>query len=118
MNSARHSGHSPGSGNRCSQEASIDVHAHYYPEAYLDLIARVGGAHGAEFVDLNGLRALKVCPLNTGPLHSRFIDLDQRIEMMDRQGVGVQALSLTQPMVYWADERFSEKMSVSYNDSL
>ena len=101
-----------------SRNASVDVHAHYFSQSYLDLIAREGGAYGAEFIDHNGVSALKVGPLYTGPLAPRFIDLDLRIEAMDKQGVAVQALSLTQPMVYWADDSFSEKMSVAYNDSL
>ncbi|MCL4186894.1 MAG: amidohydrolase family protein [Rhodobacteraceae bacterium] len=101
-----------------ARNAAIDIHAHFFPEAYLDLIAREGGAHGAEFVDHHGTRALRVGTLFTGPLAPRFIDLDLRIEAMDRQGVEAQALSLTQPMVYWADDALSERLAVVYNDGL
>lgn len=100
------------------RRSAIDIHAHYFADSYLDLIAREGGAHGAQFVDHHGTRALKVGALYTGPISDRFVDLDLRIEAMDRQGVTAQALSLTQPMVYWADDAFSEKMSVTYNDAL
>ena len=37
---------------------------------------------------------------------------------MDEQGVAVQALSLTQPMVYWADRALSEKLTVAFNHAL
>jgi aminocarboxymuconate-semialdehyde decarboxylase len=98
--------------------AAIDIHAHYFAASYLDLVAREGAAYGAEFLDLNGTRALKVGALFTGPISPHFVDLDLRIAAMDQQGVSAQALSLTQPMVYWANEAFSEKLSVTYNDAL
>jgi aminocarboxymuconate-semialdehyde decarboxylase len=36
---------------------------------------------------------------------------------MDAQGVAVQALSLTGPMVYWADGEFSHKLAMTWNDA-
>ena len=37
---------------------------------------------------------------------------------MDRQGVAAQALSLTQPMVYWASDDLSRRLSAVFNDAL
>jgi aminocarboxymuconate-semialdehyde decarboxylase len=96
----------------------IDVHAHYYPQPYLDLIAAEGTQFGA-VTDIGPHGAtVKVGPLATGPIRPRFIDLDQRIEAMNQQGVSIQALSLTQPMVYWAGDVLSRRLSVAFNDSL
>jgi len=36
---------------------------------------------------------------------------------MDSQGVGVQALSLTQPMVYLPDANFSHRLAMTWNDA-
>ena len=46
----------------------------------------------------------------------KFIDLKLRIADMDQQGIAVQAVSLTSPMVYWGDEDFSHKLSRAWND--
>jgi aminocarboxymuconate-semialdehyde decarboxylase len=37
---------------------------------------------------------------------------------MDRQGVEVHVLSLTQPMVYWADDDLGLRLSVAFNDAV
>ena len=36
---------------------------------------------------------------------------------MDEQGVGVQALSLTAPMVYWAPTDLARRLCEAYNDA-
>src|SRR5262249_27229048 len=40
----------------------------------------------------------------------------QRLADMDAQGVAVQALSLSNPMVYWGDGEFSLKLAAAWND--
>jgi aminocarboxymuconate-semialdehyde decarboxylase len=99
-------------------KVGIDIHAHYYPQSYIDLIAAEGGQFGAVTDTGPHGVSMKVGPLATGPIRPRFFDLDARIEAMDRQGVDVQALSLTQPMVYWAGDALSHRLSVAFNDSL
>ncbi|MFQ5796729.1 MAG: amidohydrolase, partial [Candidatus Bipolaricaulia bacterium] len=66
----------------------IDIHAHYYPETYLKLIAEEGSRYGASFstADERG-PVIKVGPLQAGPLERKFIDLDLRLAEMDMQGV-------------------------------
>ena len=97
----------------------IDIHAHYYPESFIRLMADEGASAGAK-VTRSGDKGpvLEVGILRAGPLERKFIDLDLRIAEMDAQGVAVQALSLTQPMVYWADRALSEKLTVAFNDAL
>jgi len=46
----------------------------------------------------------------------KFIDLPQRLAEMGLQGVAMQALSLTAPMVYWADGATSQKLACAWND--
>ncbi|MFN0306229.1 MAG: amidohydrolase family protein [Burkholderiales bacterium] len=97
----------------------IDIHAHFYPESYLRIIRNEGGRLGAEsrMVDGKG-PMLKVGDILTQPLERRFTDLDARIETMDRQGVKVHVLSLSLPMVEWADREIGLKLSIAVNDAL
>lgn len=96
----------------------IDIHAHYYPETYLRMIEAEGGPFGAHFERTKQGSKVRVGPLFAGPIASRFIDLDERLQAMDDQGVGMQALSLTQPMVYWATGELSRRLSAVFNDAL
>ena len=98
---------------------TIDTHAHYFPQSYIDLIARHGHRCGASVVEANGATFIQVgLLLRTGPITRAFIDLDERLKLMDAQGVGMHALSLTQPMVYWADDDLSMQLCVAYNDAI
>jgi aminocarboxymuconate-semialdehyde decarboxylase len=95
----------------------IDIHAHYYPQAYLDLIAEEGKRFKADY-RMTGEGFYLSSPAGSiGPLPTKFIDLKQRLADMDEQGVSVQALSLTTPMVNWADADFSLKLARAWNDA-
>jgi aminocarboxymuconate-semialdehyde decarboxylase len=104
---------------------SVDIHAHYFPEAYLNLFNEDGRRFGAESNITSDGFYFKV-PAAIGvtspgspsaPLAAKFIDLKQRIAAMDQQGVSVQALSLTSPMVYWGDAEFDHKLATAWNDA-
>lgn len=98
---------------------TIDTHAHYFPQSYIDLVAKYGNRVGASVVEANGATFIQVgLNLRTGPITRTFIDLDERIKLMDTQGVGMHALSLTQPMVYWADDDLGVQLCVAYNDAI
>jgi aminocarboxymuconate-semialdehyde decarboxylase len=98
---------------------TIDTHAHYFPQSYIDLIARHGGRVGASVIEANGATFIQVgLNLRTGPITRTFIDLDARLKLMDAQGVGMHALSLTQPMVYWADDDLGAQLCVAYNNAI
>jgi aminocarboxymuconate-semialdehyde decarboxylase len=99
---------------------TIDTHAHYFPQTYIDLIARHGNRVGATVSEANGATFIQVgLSLRTGPITRTFIDLDERLKIMDAQGVGMHALSLTQPMVYWADDDLGvQLLCVAYNDAI
>ena len=99
---------------------TIDTHAHYFPESYIKLIADHGKRVGATITtDSSGVTFIQVgLHLRTGPITRRFIDIDERLKEMDRQGVKMHALSLTQPMVYWADDDLGMKLCVAFNDAI
>jgi len=94
----------------------IDIHAHYFPQTYLDLFNSEGQRYNTEFRMTEKGFFFKTPAESNGPLPAKFIDLKQRLADMDAQGVAVQALSLTGPMVYWAEGEFSQKLAMTWND--
>ena len=98
---------------------AIDIHAHYYPETFLRLLEKKGGpfAAGCDWSNPKGPR-MKVGSYLSIPLDRQFIDLDARLEAMEAQKVKVQVLSLTLPMVYWADRDLTQQLCWAFNDAL
>ena len=97
---------------------AIDVHAHWYPRAFLQLLASEGPAHGLEWRDTPHGPQFAIRSVTTGPAGPRFVDLDARLAAMDEQQVAVHALSLSQPMVYWAGRELGQRLSAVFNDEL
>jgi aminocarboxymuconate-semialdehyde decarboxylase len=95
---------------------AIDIHAHYFPQTYFDLFNSEAQRNNAEFRMTEQGFYFKTPVESSGPLPAKFIDLKQRLADMDAQGVAVHALSLTGPMVYWADGEFSHKLAMTWND--
>lgn len=96
---------------------AIDIHAHWYPPEWAELVEREGEANGAKIgrnqrgyitVGLPGIGAV---------LQQHYIDIPSRLERMDKAGVAMHALSLTQPMVYWAPPAFGLKLAQAFNDA-
>lgn len=98
---------------------AIDIHAHYFPERYLDLIARAGAAFGAR-IDRSDAKgpAIVMRGSRTPPLDATYWDLDRRRRVMDTHGVRVHLLSLTVPMVYFADGELGQRLAEAVNDSM
>lgn len=97
---------------------NIDIHAHFFPETFLGLVA----ADGAEFgvtCDLgNAGGPVIVTDGQRGPvLERRFIDIAARLDSMDEQGVDVHAMSLTLPMIYWAGPDLAQRLAEAFNDA-
>src|SRR5690242_9989235 len=98
---------------------AIDVHAHYFPRSLLDLIEKYGPGCGFEFKMVEGKGPqFKHGHLVTGPVGPKFVELGARLEAMDEQGVQAHALSLSQPMVYWAQGDLARRVTETYNDAL
>jgi len=98
---------------------AVDIHCHYFPETYLNIFNEDGKRFNAEYrmTDQGFYHKAPNNPNVTGPLATKFIDLKQRIADMDRQGIAVQALSLTAPMVYWGDAELDHKLATVWNDA-
>jgi aminocarboxymuconate-semialdehyde decarboxylase len=96
----------------------VDIHAHWFPQTWLDELHRRGMAHGLQWEGTPQGPRFWHGHLSTGPVGARFIDLQARLEAMKEQGVSVQALSLSQPMVYWAGREDGYALASLYNDCL
>jgi aminocarboxymuconate-semialdehyde decarboxylase len=95
----------------------VDIHAHFFPQAYLDVIAEEGPRFDVEYRAAEEGFYIKTDARFQGPLPYRAVDLKKRIADMDAQGTAVQAMSLTGPMAHWGDEGVSHKLSRSWNDA-
>lgn len=104
------------SASAASGVPAIDIHAHYYPQSYFDVIEAEGGRFNAEFKTDGQTFSFKTPAGSNGGLPLKFIDVEQRLAEMDAEGVAVHALSLTTPMVYWADGATSHKLAAAWND--
>ncbi len=98
---------------------AIDVHSHFFPERFLRLIETEGAGAGAR-LDRSDPRGVSIVVngVATAPLGPAYWDLDLRRKAMDRTGVAVQALSLTQPMVYFARGDLGRRLAAAFNDAL
>jgi aminocarboxymuconate-semialdehyde decarboxylase len=94
----------------------VDPHAHWFPEAWLKLVAAEGAPFGVQ-ITRDGANWRLVSPKLTVTLTPEYFDLDQRLQRMNGQGVDVQAMSLTNPMVDWAPPDLGLKLAQSFNDA-
>ena len=95
---------------------TIDIHAHYYPRPYLDLIAAEGQRFNATYRMTETGFSFDTPGGAGASMPMKFIDLGERLAEMDRARVDVQVLSLSQPMVYWADADLSHRLARAWND--
>ena len=95
---------------------TVDIHAHWYPEAWLALFAKDGAKEGAA-LERSGNRFLLRAKHITNAFDERFVVVDERVKAMDARGIDLHALSLTTPMVYWASPPLGLALSQAFNDA-
>ncbi len=97
---------------------AIDVHAHFFPEGFLKDLAEAGSPPTFQ-VDLSDPARPAVRRGSSGfTLDPTYWDLDKRIQRMNEQGVQLQALSLTLPMVHWATPERGARLARIVNDAM
>src|SRR4051812_10640697 len=98
----------------------IDAHAHWYPREFVALMEKEGPANGARMgKDNAGNPVVLSVPgaTQTSAMRRNMTDLDLIIKEMDERGVDTYALSMTNPMVYWAPPQFALRLSQAVNDA-
>jgi aminocarboxymuconate-semialdehyde decarboxylase len=95
----------------------IDVHAHWYPPEWLALMEKEGDANGAKMSrNARGLLVATIPGLSV-TFQPQYTDIATRLAAMDKAGVAMHALSLTQPMAFWAPPAFGLRLCQTYNDA-
>lgn len=94
----------------------IDIHTHYYPEAYFQKIRDTPSDFsfdkdptGRTIIKFRGARFFGIQPPMTDPL--------KRLEDMDRVGIDVEVVSLSTPNVFFADARRQGEVARMVNDA-
>lgn len=98
----------------------IDAHVHWYPRAFVDLMVRQGPAHGAVMSeDADGNPVVVAVPDCTqkSVMRKSMTSLDDIIADMDGRSVDTYALSMTNPLVYWAPPGFGLELAAAHNDA-
>jgi len=97
---------------------TVDIHAHFFPQAYLRLIEEEGESSGIALRrGPSGAVSITAGVATFGPLGPAFYDPEIRLKRMDKQKVGMQALSLTAPMTYLAAGPLGVKLARVWNDA-
>ena len=98
---------------------AIDAHAHWFPEEWINLLEREGAANGAIVsTDKHGLRMVDGPKLPFKQAFPRdMTELPIILQNMETARIDLRILSLTNPMVYWAPDGFSLKLSQTFNDA-
>lgn len=100
-----------------SRLAKIDIHNHYYPETYFQMIRDLAGDDytfdtdptGTTIIEFRGARFFGIQPPMT--------DVSLRLEAMDRAGIDVQVLSVSVPNVYFAGIDDEPRIARGINDA-
>jgi aminocarboxymuconate-semialdehyde decarboxylase len=95
---------------------TVDIHAHWYPQEWLNVFERDGAKEGASLERRDGKYHLKAKHI-TNAFDERFVVVAERIAEMDKRRVDLHCLSLTTPMVYWASPGFGLALSQAFNDA-
>src|ERR1700693_1860530 len=82
----------------------IDIHAHYYPVEYLELLDSFGGSETGTAISRN-------CFANQLPG-----DLEFRFRVMEEAGIDMQVLSVPPQFPYFADEQHGVQAARLAND--
>jgi aminocarboxymuconate-semialdehyde decarboxylase len=95
----------------------IDIHAHFYPQAYLDLLQECGYPPDTVYSTADS-RNPEAPGTRTYKLRDRgFTDFEPRIAAMDREGVEIQALSLPPPDAFARDPGLLIRIARVFNDA-
>lgn len=95
----------------------IDIHAHFLPQPFIEVVKEVCADYGGKLTyDREGRVVIHLKGMDMGPIGKENFDLKLRLADMDRAGIDMQILSLTVPMVYWAEPELAATLARVVND--
>ena len=96
----------------------IDVHSHWYPPEWLELVEKEAVDNGATKIERNARGNMVISIPGLGvTFQPQYTDIPSRLKSMDEKGVAIHVMSLTQPMVYWAKPEFGLRLSQAFNNA-
>jgi len=95
----------------------IDIHTHYYPEAFFELIRESPFSDFSFDRDPTGRTIIKYRGARFFGITAPMTDVAKRIEDMDRVGIDVEVVSLSTPNVFFADEKRQPEVARIMNDA-
>src|SRR5262249_55077608 len=93
-------------GTRQTRGRVVDVHAHWYPPEWLALLEKEGNANGAKMSRNARGQLVATIPGLSVVFQDQYTNIKTRLASMDKTGVAMHAVSLTQPMAFWAPPAF------------
>ncbi len=95
----------------------IDIHAHFFPQRFVEAIKEVSKDCGGKVTsDNEGRIVIHLKGIDMGPIGKENFDIERRLADMDRAGIDMQILSLSVPMVYWAEPKLAVTLAQLVND--
>ncbi len=95
----------------------IDIHNHYYPESYFQMIRDLAGNDYAFDTDTTGTTIIKFRGARFFGIQPPMTDVSLRLEAMDLVGIDVQVLSVSVPNVYFAGVEQEPQSARGVNDA-
>jgi aminocarboxymuconate-semialdehyde decarboxylase len=94
----------------------IDAHMHWYPQAFVDLMIKKGPAHGAVMgEDDKGNPVVISVPDCTqrSVMRKTMTRMEDILQDMQKRKCDAYALSMTNPLVYWAPPAFGLELAAA-----
>ncbi len=98
----------------------IDAHMHWYPQAFVDLMIKKGPANGVTMgEDAKGNPVVLSVPdgTQTSVMRKTMTRLEDIISDMQKRKCDTYALSMTNPLMYWAPPAFGLELAAAHNDA-
>ena len=98
----------------------IDAHMHWYPQEFVDLMIKKGPANGATMgEDAKGNPVVLSVPdgTQTSVMRKTMTNLEDIIKDMEKRKCDTYALSMTNPLMYWAKPDFGLELAAAHNDA-
>lgn len=94
----------------------LDLHTHYYPQAYFDLIRDIPSEFAFD-KSLTGQTIIKYRDARFFGITPPMTDVAKRIEDMDRVGIDIEVVSLSTPNVFFTDASHQAEVATLVNDA-
>lgn len=95
----------------------VDIHAHFYPQTYLDLLVECGYPASTTYATASPRMLADRQGRRYAQDDAAFTRLETRIERMNAQGVDVQALSLPPADCFGFEPALFERLCRTFNDA-